>query len=32
MQNDAAVREKEKRAKASFPGSVAAFEGLTIEL
>lgn len=32
MQNDAAVREKEKRAKASFPSSVAAFEGLTIDL
>src|SRR5215472_9448457 len=32
MQNDAAVREKEKRAKGAFAATVAAFEGLTIEL
>jgi phosphoribosyl 1,2-cyclic phosphodiesterase len=32
MQNDAAVRDKEKRAKAFFPNTMAAFEGLTIEL
>ena len=32
MQNDSAVREKEKRAKASFPSSVAAYEGLVIDL
>jgi len=32
MQSDAAVREKERRAKASFPAAIAAFEGLTIEL
>jgi phosphoribosyl 1,2-cyclic phosphodiesterase len=32
MQNDAAVRDKEKRAKASFSNTQAAFEGLVIEL
>jgi phosphoribosyl 1,2-cyclic phosphodiesterase len=32
MQNDAAVREKEKRAKASFAETLAAYEGLTLEL
>jgi phosphoribosyl 1,2-cyclic phosphodiesterase len=32
MQNDAAVRDKEKRAKVIFPNTQAAFEGLTIEL
>jgi phosphoribosyl 1,2-cyclic phosphodiesterase len=32
MQDDASVREKERRAKASFPNAIAAFEGLTIEL
>ena len=32
IQNDAAVREKEKRAKALFPNVVAAREGLTIEV
>jgi phosphoribosyl 1,2-cyclic phosphodiesterase len=32
MQNDAAVREKERRAKASFSNTTAAFEGLSIEL
>ena len=31
-QDDAAVREKERRAKAIFPDSIAAFEGLTIDL
>jgi phosphoribosyl 1,2-cyclic phosphodiesterase len=32
MQADAAVREKERRARAIFPNSIAAHEGLTIEL
>jgi len=32
MQNDAAVREKERRAKALFPNTMAAFEGLTLDL
>jgi phosphoribosyl 1,2-cyclic phosphodiesterase len=32
IQNDAAVREKEKRAKALFPNVLAAHEGLTIEV
>jgi phosphoribosyl 1,2-cyclic phosphodiesterase len=32
VQNDAAVREKEKRAKALFPNVLAAHEGLTIEV
>jgi phosphoribosyl 1,2-cyclic phosphodiesterase len=32
MQNDAAVREKEKRAKVVFPSTLAAYEGLTIDL
>lgn len=32
MQSDAAVREKEERAKALFPNSVAAREGLSIDL
>jgi phosphoribosyl 1,2-cyclic phosphodiesterase len=32
IQNDTAVREKEKRAKALFPNVVAACEGLTIEV
>jgi phosphoribosyl 1,2-cyclic phosphodiesterase len=32
MQNDAAVREKERRAKTSFANALAAFEGLTIDL
>jgi phosphoribosyl 1,2-cyclic phosphodiesterase len=32
IQNDTAVREKEKRAKALFPNVVAAREGLTIEV
>jgi phosphoribosyl 1,2-cyclic phosphodiesterase len=32
MQNDAAVRDKEKRAKALFADTLAAFEGLTLEL
>jgi phosphoribosyl 1,2-cyclic phosphodiesterase len=32
MQNDAAVRDKERRAKVDFPAAVAAYEGLTIEL
>jgi hypothetical protein len=32
MQNDAAVREKERRAKALFPETTAAYEGLTLEL
>jgi phosphoribosyl 1,2-cyclic phosphodiesterase len=32
MQSDAAVREKERRAKALFPDTIAAFEGLTLEL
>jgi phosphoribosyl 1,2-cyclic phosphodiesterase len=32
MQDDASVREKEKRAKASFSNAVAAYEGLTIDL
>jgi phosphoribosyl 1,2-cyclic phosphodiesterase len=32
MQNDTAVREKEKRAKGSFSNAIAAYEGLTIEL
>ena len=31
MQNDAAVREKERRARALFAETVAAYEGLTIE-
>ena len=31
-QNDAAVREKEKRAKALFADVVAAYEGLVIEV
>ena len=31
-QDDAAVRDKERRARALFPGAVAAYEGLTIEL
>ena len=32
MQNDAAVREKEKRARALFPNAVAAHEGLSIDV
>jgi phosphoribosyl 1,2-cyclic phosphodiesterase len=32
MQNDAAVREKERRAKEIFPNTIAAQEGLTIDL
>jgi ribonuclease BN (tRNA processing enzyme) len=32
MQPDAAVREKEKRARALFPHTTAAYEGLVIEL
>ena len=32
LQNDAAVREKEKRAQAMFPNAVAAYEGLTIDV
>jgi len=32
IQNDAAVREKERRAKALFPNVLAAHEGLTIEV
>jgi len=32
MQNDAAVREKERRAREIFANTVAAYEGLTIEL
>jgi phosphoribosyl 1,2-cyclic phosphodiesterase len=32
LQNDAAVRDKETRAKALFANTVAAYEGLTIEL
>jgi phosphoribosyl 1,2-cyclic phosphodiesterase len=32
IQNDAAVRDKEKRARALFPEVVAAYEGLTIEV
>jgi phosphoribosyl 1,2-cyclic phosphodiesterase len=32
IQNDAAVRDKEKRAKALFADTLAAFEGLTLEL
>jgi phosphoribosyl 1,2-cyclic phosphodiesterase len=32
LQNDDAVRAKEKRAKALFPNAVAAYEGLTIEV
>ncbi len=32
MQADAAVREKERRARALFPNAIAAHEGLTIEL
>lgn len=32
MQSDAAVRDKEKRARALFPQSTAAYEGLVIEL
>ena len=31
-QNDAAVAEKEKRARALFPNTVAAHEGLTLEV
>jgi ribonuclease BN (tRNA processing enzyme) len=31
MQSDAAVRDKEKRAKALFPASIAAYEGLVLE-
>jgi phosphoribosyl 1,2-cyclic phosphodiesterase len=32
LQNDDAVRDKEKRARAIFPSSIAAYEGLTIEV
>jgi phosphoribosyl 1,2-cyclic phosphodiesterase len=32
MQNDAAVREKERRAKALFPNVIAAHEGLTLDV
>jgi phosphoribosyl 1,2-cyclic phosphodiesterase len=32
MQDDAAVRDKEKRAQALFPNSICAYEGLTIDL
>ncbi len=32
MQNDVAVREKERRAKALFPHTTAAYEGLVLEL
>jgi phosphoribosyl 1,2-cyclic phosphodiesterase len=32
MQNDAAVQEKERRAKALFPNVIAAYEGLAIEV
>jgi hypothetical protein len=32
IQNDAAVREKEARARALFPDVIAAYEGLTIEV
>ncbi len=31
-QNDAAVREKERRAQALYPNSIAAYEGLTIDV
>jgi phosphoribosyl 1,2-cyclic phosphodiesterase len=32
IQSDAAVREKERRARALFPSTIAAYEGLTIEV
>lgn len=32
LQSDAAVREKERRAREAFPNSIAAFEGLTLEV
>ena len=32
MQSDAAVREKERRARALFPEAIAAYEGLSLEL
>jgi phosphoribosyl 1,2-cyclic phosphodiesterase len=32
MQDDASVREKERRAQLSFPNTIAAYEGLTIDL
>ena len=32
LQSDDAVREKEKRAKALFPSSLAAYEGLVLDV